>query len=173
MLEKIGNLAYRLDLPPHWRVYPVISVTHLEPAPNPHDDPYKRPRLAHLPALSMEGDVGIYFIEKLLDRRQSRRGSGWCVEYLVRWEGYGPAYDVWYNIKDLDDAMDLIKECDERLGLRKAVYDVANAPIPTAIVDILLKVANDLVARKATTSTAIAVMVLAKLISLSVKLTSR
>ena len=86
IIEKIGGLAYRLELPPHWRIHPVISVTHLEPAPNPHDDPFKRPRPAHPPAVSMEGDIGIYYVEKLIDRRQSRRGSGWCVEYLVRWD---------------------------------------------------------------------------------------
>ena len=120
VLEKVGNLAYRLEFPPHWRIHPVISVAHLEPAPDPHDDPFKRPRPAHPPAVSMEGDVGIYIVEKLIDRRQFRRGSGWCVEYLVRWLGYGPEYDVWYNIKDLDDAADLVKECDERMGLRKA-----------------------------------------------------
>ena len=120
ILEKVGRLAYKLELPPHWRVHPVISVAHLEPAPCPGDDPYKRPRPAHPPALSMEGDVGVYDIEKLIDRRQSRRGSGWCIEYLVRWVGYGPEYDVWYNIKDLDDAPDLIRECDQRMGLSKA-----------------------------------------------------
>ena len=82
VLEKVGNLAYRLELPPHWKVHPVILVTHLEPCLG--KDPYNRPRPAQPAAVSMEGDVGIYVIEKLLDRRQSRRGAGWCIEYLVR-----------------------------------------------------------------------------------------
>ena len=129
VLEKIGNLAYRMEFPPHWRIHPVISVAHLEPAPNPHNDPFKRPRPAHPPAVSMEGDVGIYTVEKLIDRRQSRRGSGWCVEYLVRWLGYGPEYDVWYNIKDLDDAANLVEECDARMGLlSKASQRTDKAP---------------------------------------------
>ena len=68
----------------------------------------------------MNGDLGIHVIEKLLDRRQSRRGSGWCIEYLVRWPGYGPEVDVWYNPYDLDDAPELVIGCDERLGLTEA-----------------------------------------------------
>jgi len=32
VLERIGRLAYRLDIPESFsRIYPVISVTHLEP----------------------------------------------------------------------------------------------------------------------------------------------
>ncbi len=32
VVELVGDLAYRLDLPQHFRMHPVISVTHLEPA---------------------------------------------------------------------------------------------------------------------------------------------
>ena len=78
------NLASRLQPLPHWRIHSVISVAHLEPAPNPSNDRFQRPRPAHPPAVSMKGDVGIYIVPKLVGRRQSRRGSGWCVEYLVR-----------------------------------------------------------------------------------------
>ena len=40
VLERIGKLAYRSDIPAHWKIYPVISVAYLEPAPNPEKDPY-------------------------------------------------------------------------------------------------------------------------------------
>ncbi len=62
----------------------------------------------------MDGDIGTYVIERLISRRQFRRGKGQCTEYLVRWQGYGPEYDTWYNIKDLDDAKELITECDQQ-----------------------------------------------------------
>ncbi|KAN0069219.1 hypothetical protein V8E54_012848 [Elaphomyces granulatus] len=31
VVEKIGPLAYRLNLPLHWKIHPVVSIAHLEP----------------------------------------------------------------------------------------------------------------------------------------------
>ena len=39
----VGRLAYELELPLNWKIYLVISVTHLEPAPKV-PDPFRRPR---------------------------------------------------------------------------------------------------------------------------------
>ncbi len=33
MKRKVGQLAYKIDIPGHWKIHPVISTTHLEPAP--------------------------------------------------------------------------------------------------------------------------------------------
>jgi len=42
ILKIVGKgKAYRLQLPPHYGIHPVISVIHLEPAPIPGSDPYK------------------------------------------------------------------------------------------------------------------------------------
>ncbi len=38
--ERIGRLAYRLQLPDVMRIHDVISVAHLEPTTDPVDDPY-------------------------------------------------------------------------------------------------------------------------------------
>ena len=35
VLSKVSKLAYKLDLPPHIKIHPVVSVIHLEPAPRP------------------------------------------------------------------------------------------------------------------------------------------
>ena len=43
ILERIGELAYKLDLPDIWKVYPVMSVAMLESAPK-GEDPYNRHR---------------------------------------------------------------------------------------------------------------------------------
>jgi len=60
------------------KIYPVISVTHLEPAPH-GKDPYNRPRDDYLSS-----------IEKLIDRRYGRNKK--FIEYLVKWRGYGPEF---------------------------------------------------------------------------------
>ena len=38
VISKVRKLAYKLNLPPHIKIHPVVSVIHLEPAiPNPYD----------------------------------------------------------------------------------------------------------------------------------------
>jgi hypothetical protein len=97
------------------KIYPVISVTSLEPLP-PGEDPYKRPFNDHPPPV--EDDRGIneewksFSIEKLLDRRLRRYGRGKkIIEYLVKWTGYGPEF----NGEDLlGNAVELMLEYERR-----------------------------------------------------------
>ncbi|KAI0996230.1 hypothetical protein K3495_g11949, partial [Podosphaera aphanis] len=89
VLEKIGKLAYRLDLPPSLgSIHPVISVAHLEPAPNPADDPYNR---------SFAQGITLDAIpERIVRRReQNRRNGGKMIQYLIRYRGRPVEYDRW------------------------------------------------------------------------------
>ena len=120
VIKKVGSQAYQLAIPDHWRIHPVFTVAMLEPAPFP--DPFDRPRPDHPGSVFVEGDTDenqSYRVERLMNRRVIRRGRGYSVEYLVRWVGYGPEYDTWYNIKDLDESSELVKEYDELVGLRQ------------------------------------------------------
>lgn len=40
IIEKVGKLAYRLDVLSNWRIHPVFSVVQLEPASDPAKDPF-------------------------------------------------------------------------------------------------------------------------------------
>ena len=88
----------------------MILVAHLEPATNPADDPYRRPRLDHLGPVKPEDNVkpteNHYVVEKLLGKRTSQ---GWT-QYLVRWLGYGLEHNVCYDITNLDSAKDLVNK---------------------------------------------------------------
>ena len=117
VLAKVGNLAYRLKLPEHWQIHPVFSIAQLEPCPDPTKDPFTRPRPDLPDSVFVEGDterVKSYEIEKLITHRPTARRG---IEYLVRWKGYGPEEDVWRNIPELGDAMDLVKDYDDRKGV--------------------------------------------------------
>lgn len=52
-------------------------------------------------------------VERLLNKRVIRKGRGLATEYLLRWKGYGPEFDRWYNLKDLQDALELVEEYEE------------------------------------------------------------
>ena len=110
MLERVGKLAYRLEILPIWKIHLVILVVRLEPAINPMEDPYQRLRLEHPGPVEPEDNVkptrDHYGVEKLLSKRT---GQG-QTQYLVKWLGYGPKHDVWYDITNLDLAKDLVNK---------------------------------------------------------------
>ncbi len=131
VLEKVGNLAYRLEVPDHWKIHPVFTIAQLEPAPDPNADPYDRPRPDHPDSVFVEGDTDTmksYLVERLLNKRIMRKGRGYATEYLVRWKGYGPAFDSWYNIKDLDNADELVAAYDAAVAASRRSTP---APTPT------------------------------------------
>jgi hypothetical protein len=105
VLERVGRLAYRLAIPPHWRIHPVISIAHLEPAAK---DPFDRLRSNCPSATNVDGGdpegFASYEIEKLVNKKVENG----VTSYRVRWLGYGPEYDWWYRLEDLDNAMDLV-----------------------------------------------------------------
>ena len=45
-----------------------------------------------------------YVVKKLLGKKTSQGQT----QYLVRWLGYGPGHNVWYDITNLDLAKDLV-----------------------------------------------------------------
>lgn len=111
--KRVSRLAYCLAVPGDWKIHPVFTVAQLEPVPDPALDPFKRPRLDYLPSVFIKGDTDnskSYEIERLLNKRILRKGRGFAIEYLVKWKGYGPEQDRWYNIKDLRDAQGLIND---------------------------------------------------------------
>jgi len=92
ILKVVGKgKAYRLQLPPHYGMHPVISVVHLEPSPAPGSDPYNRPVPTNdtAPMVGQEGDSE-WEIAAIVNKRTSKWGRKRKSEYLVRWKGYGP-----------------------------------------------------------------------------------
>ena len=86
MLEKVGNLAYRLELPSIIRIHPVISVVQLKPAFE--KDPYTRILKQPIPPVEEDNDtVDPEFAAKYLlykiKRLINRRGLGKNIKYLV------------------------------------------------------------------------------------------
>ena len=93
ILEKVGRLAYKLDVPLDWRVHPVFSVAQLEPAPSLTNDPFHRPHPHMPPAVFVDGDTKhnkSFEVERLLNKRIVKKGRSLATKYLVRWNGYGP-----------------------------------------------------------------------------------
>ena len=111
VLQRIGSLAYRIDVPSTWRIHPVLSIAQLEPVPDPSQDPYHRPRPDHPPSVEVaSGETDHYEIDRIIRKSITKNGRGETIRYLVRWKGYGPEDNTWMNVKRLHGAMDLVRE---------------------------------------------------------------
>jgi hypothetical protein len=90
--------SYRLEMPPSSRVHPVFYIDQLKKyVPN---DPALFPgrELPDPPTMDVDG-VSEHFIDRILDSK--RVGRGW--KFLVRWVGFGPDHDEWFNASALSD----------------------------------------------------------------------
>lgn len=114
VLERIGRLAYRIELPGHMKIHDVISVAHLDPADAPSADPFARTQSP--PPVVMVDGAEEWEIEKLIAKRRIRKGRGWSTQYLARWLGWGPEYDEWMPMSRLNNAPALIEQYDRTHG---------------------------------------------------------
>lgn len=95
ILERIGPVAYRLDLPDTMRIHPVFHVSLLKTYNDSGDD--SRPAVRPPPIIG----TNIYTVERLLDKRITKHGKQPIIEYLVQWAGY-PIYDAtWEPTRNL------------------------------------------------------------------------
>ena len=89
VIEKINDVAYRVDLPGTPNIHPVFHVSLLEPF-------VPKGSLQHPPGLPADTlqQVGddIYEVEELIDRERDEDGN-W--KYLVKWKGYPPEENSW------------------------------------------------------------------------------
>ena len=121
--EKIGRLAYKLNLPPTMKIHPVVSISQLEPAEKA--DPYHRKRPDHPGPVEMEEtDLSkskdtykeqqrgeIYEVKRIVGKRLRKYGrSKPRTEYRVKWIGWGPEWNQWIGEDDCARATELIKE---------------------------------------------------------------
>jgi hypothetical protein len=121
VIERVGRLAYRLELPHAWKVYNVFTIAQLEPTSHPSADPYQR---LHDESDRHEVDAdqdlpsGEHEVMRVLDKmvyRSGRGGKGQTTKYLLRWKGYGKVWDEWVNIKNCNCA-ELIKEYEDSVA---------------------------------------------------------
>ena len=125
VFEKVGQLVYKLDVPLNWRVHLVFSVAQLETASSSTNDLFHYPR-PHMPsAVFVDDDTDAtksFKIDRLFNKQTIKKGRGRAIEYLVYWTGYGLEWDRWYNIKDLDNATNLVRDDKDTLAQQECWY---------------------------------------------------
>jgi hypothetical protein len=101
VLQRVGELAYRLELPETVSIHPVFHTELLKPwrASDRHQPP---------PAPILVDGIDEYVVEAIASHRLVKRGrKPPAKEYLVRWEGYGPEAATWEPEESVADTQAL------------------------------------------------------------------
>jgi hypothetical protein len=121
VLRKVGRLAYEFNIPLRWKIYPVISIVHLEPAPKvkiPSAKP--RPNVRE-PVNGVEGDSDewrTYEIERLVNKHATKYWGRPRDGYLVKVKRYS---SDWYPIELLQNRGSLSKNTRSGLATTPAL----------------------------------------------------
>ena len=99
--ERLGKLAYKLDLPSSYRMHNVFSIAKLEPATS-NDLSHARP------PMNVEEPEGEYFkVEKIIAQRYQKRK----LKYLVKWKDYKTSSNSWEPASEIKrGAPDIVRQ---------------------------------------------------------------
>jgi hypothetical protein len=92
IISKIGEVAYKLELPSSSAIHPVFHVLLLRPAPSS-----KYQVSTKLP----ESDFGLQVPEEVLQRRLQHRHDGSVAQVLVMWSGLDRELATWEDAEAL------------------------------------------------------------------------
>ena len=89
ILSKVNTVNYTLDIPAHYKVHHTFHVSMLRPAFD-NECGESRP-----PLIMIDGEEEFELQHILQHRPPHKTRSSTGISYLVRWKGYGPAYNSW------------------------------------------------------------------------------
>ena len=104
VVEAVGHNAYRLELPQHLKVHPVINVKFLSAAEDPTPEMEEEAPL-NPPPMLVDGEEE-FEVERILGHRV-RNGR---LELLIRWLGYDASEDLWEPADALTHAKEAVAE---------------------------------------------------------------
>ena len=103
IIEKISDVAYRLDLPPHMHIHNVFHVSLLRPH---HESPDRFMSVRDIIDLDEEEEDNTIAIQPEVEKFLARRervlpNGGVAVEFLVRWCNSPTSDDSWEELRNL------------------------------------------------------------------------
>jgi hypothetical protein len=65
------------------------------------------------PPVEVEGEE-YWKIETIIRRELRGRGRNRRIHYLVRWKGYGPEFDEWLPVEEMEHSGELVEEFESK-----------------------------------------------------------
>ena len=104
VVQKINPNVYRLRMSDRYPGLPVFNIEHLKRYTPSNDDWGERTVMKESGRQKVVSDE--YSVEAIVGHRRRKRGMEW----LVRWEGYGPQFDTWEPTSFLKNAPIVLNE---------------------------------------------------------------
>ena len=110
VLEVVGHVNFRLELPVHWRIHNIFHAKLLHPykETTEYGENFTEP-----PPDLIEG-VAEWEVEKILDMRTWRSQK----QYLICWKGYSNAHNSWEPWENINAPL-LMAEFEKQKGAQK------------------------------------------------------
>jgi hypothetical protein len=108
---KVGEAAVRLDLPPGFKIHPVVHVSWLKS--------HKGQAAAAPPPGYLESGDPEFTVERILDHEDRKKGRRVVRYYLVKWGGYTSSENTWEPATQLDNCAETVTAYERSLALRQ------------------------------------------------------
>ena len=122
----ISDVAYRLALPPHWKIHDIFHMSLLTPY---HETRTHGPNLLEPPPDVIDGEPEWEVEEIIGVRTFGRRREK---QYRVKWKGYNAAHDSWEPASNVH-APDLIEKFHKRQRRSNKGTTMSDEDLPTRI----------------------------------------
>lgn len=112
--EKIGGLAYRLELPEHMRrIHNVFHAALLKPYNSGRSDE-QQPPMPDISDAEFEYEVETVLDHRKVKRRIKNRRQQFITEFLIKWKGYGHEHNTWEPAANLANCAEAVQEYWDR-----------------------------------------------------------
>lgn len=112
VIQRIGEVAYKLKLPEQWKIHPVFHISKLKPNndelqhfPDRHREVTRPP-----PVLQENENQQEYEVDRIVGVRTRKKGKKAIKEYLVLWKGYPEWERTWESDNNLQNAQQAISD---------------------------------------------------------------
>lgn len=96
VLERVGRLAYWLNISANNHIYNIFTIAQLEPIPNLASNLFWWPQSNYLDNVFVEKNTDSYKsfeIKHLINKHIIKWDDHKKVQYLIYWKRYGPEFD--------------------------------------------------------------------------------
>jgi hypothetical protein len=97
--QKISSHAYKLKLPPSFRIHPLIHIRYL--TKHKSTDKFKSRYVPPPPETTMNDGTIEFEVDSILSHKVRKYGRGSQLEYLIHWKGYESHDDTWGPLRNI------------------------------------------------------------------------